>query len=156
MYKENNIPPEKKRLLKALSCSDSTWILSYYLSSIIKEKSLISQKDTATAIGGVALKPVGRYVAWNFFKSNFDLLYEKSGKEGWSWKNLVEDLTSFFNTEFYYQELEQLSESKADKSAAKFKSALTETRTKIQWLSKNYQSVVDFLEEEQFPVAELL
>ncbi|GFR83308.1 aminopeptidase N [Elysia marginata] len=156
MYKKINVASEKIKLLGALSCSDKPWILSHFLQLTLVKDSPIRKQDALSVIGEVSGSSIGRPIAWRFFRANYDRLLEDFGTAFFSWTNLIGRVTTRFNTEFDYEQLEQFRDSKADNLATgerAFKQALEKTRTNIRWMEENYQHVVDWLAEQNFPVA---
>jgi aminopeptidase N len=61
-------------LLSALGCSREPWILVRYLSKSMDPDSAIRKQDGRRVVGAVAANPVGRPIAFNFLKKNFDEL----------------------------------------------------------------------------------
>ncbi|GFO19876.1 aminopeptidase n [Plakobranchus ocellatus] len=152
MYKQSDVTSEQQSLLRALGCSELPWILNYCLQVITRKNGPIRLQDASTVINSMTAGSINaKNLVWRLFKTNFDLFYNEFTKLMSGWSKLIESLTATFNTELDYQELQQLVVSKADSIGAGVKAlrdAMQKTRTNIQWKSKNYQAIVDFLEGE--------
>ncbi len=74
VYVQTVDPQEQAYILTALSYSRSTWILSSYLDEILKQGSLIRRQDFFTVLSAVSRNPIGRTLAWSYFRQNWNKL----------------------------------------------------------------------------------
>lgn len=88
-YLNTSNPYEKQICLSALAQSREPWILNRFaihfslllllpLSSYLQYSlTKVRSQDTLYVIGSVSLNVHGRYLAWNFFRNNWDFLLKR-------------------------------------------------------------------------------
>ncbi|XP_040426085.1 aminopeptidase N [Cygnus olor] len=149
-FREATIVSEADKIRTALACSTETWILQRYLQYTI-DPTKIRKQDATSTINSIASNVVGQPLAWDFIRSNWKLLFGQYGGGSFSFSNLILSVTQRFSTEFELQQLEQF---KADNQDVGFGSgtraleqALERTRTNINWVNENKESVLAWFTE---------
>ncbi|NXK57037.1 AMPN Aminopeptidase, partial [Chauna torquata] len=150
-FREATVVSEADKLRTALTCSTETWILQRYLQYTIDPTKIRKQDATAT-INSIAGNVVGQPLAWDFIRSNWKTLFGQYGGGSFSFSRLISAVTQRFSTEFELQQLEQF---KADNQDVGFGSgtraleqALERTRTNINWVKENKESVLAWFQAE--------
>ncbi len=64
-------------LLATLACSREPWLLSRYLWFTLDPESGIRKQDGKELIVSVSRNPVGRFIAFDFIRENFDALIDR-------------------------------------------------------------------------------
>ncbi|PIK55589.1 putative aminopeptidase N isoform X2 [Apostichopus japonicus] len=140
-YQESTDPSEKSKWLFALSCSTEPWILSRFL-GYIKDSSVVRTQDAAYVLRYTARNYVGRALAWDFLRSEWDYIFENFGGSSFTFDYIIRDLTAHFNTNFDLEELEKFGEGRDFGSAARtYQQAIDQTKTNIAWM-ENYADIV--------------
>ncbi|GFO47453.1 aminopeptidase n [Plakobranchus ocellatus] len=150
MYKEATVATEQRDLLSAMACSSKQWILNHYLGLIIQEDSPIRFQDVYYVMSRVASSTLGRPLAWDFFRVNFDLLASTHLSGYFSLERTVDGVTSGFSTQLELEELEDLMSRKSGqlRSARRnFEQAVEKTRANIRWKQSNLPVLKDYLEQ---------
>jgi len=136
-YKTTTVSAEAIRCLAALARSRTPWLLARLLSYTL-DPTQIRGQDALSVITYVSYNPVGRHLAWDFFQDNWDLLFAQFR---FSARNLLETVTSRFNTEDQYNGVQQFIKSKSlDTGSAEQSSsrALEAVRINILWMKTNF------------------
>ena len=63
---------EKSLLLNALGCTKKVWLLNRYLNKSLYSDSGVRKQDGYRVLGGVGRNTVGRYLAWDFIRDQWD------------------------------------------------------------------------------------
>ena len=71
-YQSSQVATEKATLLYSLTCARDVWLLNRYLNMSLHSDSGVRLQDSYKVIGGVGGGTVGRYVAWDFLRANWD------------------------------------------------------------------------------------
>ncbi|KAH9512377.1 hypothetical protein Btru_039352 [Bulinus truncatus] len=148
MYKESDVASEKVNLLSALSCSNEPWILNNFMQLTLEEHSPIRKQDALKVVTYVSANTVGRSLAWNFFRGNFNKLKELFGSSFFQWSNLIDAVTRSFNTAFELEELKAFKESQEDNFGSGERSivqAIEKVESNIQWMDSNSKKISTWL-----------
>nr|XP_022306251.1 aminopeptidase N-like isoform X1 [Crassostrea virginica] len=151
MYQESNVAAEKSRLMIALSCSKEVWVLSRYL-QYTKISSEIRKQDATNVIVYISGNAVGRSLAWDFVRSNWDYLLKEYGESSFAFPRLISGVSSSFNTEFEIKQLEDFLKSHPDMGSGTraFQQAIEKTKSNIRWMDTNYDIVKQWLADQNF------
>lgn len=71
-YQASQVATEKATLLSALTCTKEVWLLQRFLNMSLHPESGVRQQDSYKVMGGAGAGSTGRYVAWDFFRANWD------------------------------------------------------------------------------------
>jgi len=148
-YLNSNIADEKNTIMASLACSKEVWILEKYLEMALDENSGVRKQDGYRIIVGVSKNLIGRYIAWNWIRDNWERLssyYDTAISS--SVKRMIEAVANDFNTELELSELEMfIAEHDAELGTARAsaKQMVESTKANINWMSKHYQTIVDWL-----------
>ncbi|XP_060551724.1 aminopeptidase N-like isoform X2 [Ruditapes philippinarum] len=146
-YMTATVQAEKSRLLSTLSCTRKTWILNKLLEYAL-DTSIVRKQDAYKVFIYVGRNIVGRAVAWDFFRSKWDDIFETYGTGSFSLSDIVSGVTASFNTEFKLQQLKDFQAAHPDMGSGSRAMAQTieNTNTNIQWMKDNYDTVKKWLE----------
>lgn len=149
-YKTENVAAEKSRLQSALACSKQTWILSTYLRMAINPDE-IRRQDAVSAIVAISRNTIGRSLAWDFFRENWDLFIEKYGSAFFAFAYLINGITSEFVSQFDLEQLKAFIDSRDDlgSGARAFDQALEKTEGNIKWMETNVPIIEQWLKERK-------
>ena len=106
-YNNSNNGNEKVSIMNALACSKEVWILERYLEMSLTEDSGVRKQDGYRVIVGVSRNLIGRYIAWNWIRDNWDRLssyYDTAISS--SVGRIINGVAKDFNTPFELAELE--------------------------------------------------
>ncbi|KAK8396295.1 hypothetical protein O3P69_005380 [Scylla paramamosain] len=148
-YLETEVAREKLHLLQALGCSKEIWILSRYLDMAFTEGSGIRKQDINLVFSSVAENDVGRSLAWNFLRSNWEMIVSYYDTFS-SAASLLISATAEFNTPIEMRELEVFVQDNAESlktSSRAVKTALENADGNVAWMEKYYQVIKDWLQE---------
>ncbi|XP_013400083.2 putative aminopeptidase-2 [Lingula anatina] len=145
-YKKANVAAEKSKLIVALTCSNEPWILNRYLEYSMDRKE-VRQQDAVSVMANIAGNSIGKSMAWNFFRANWDKIFAEYGSGPFDFSTLISSVTSWFNTEFELEQLQALMSSKGNLGSGKraFEQAVEKTRANIKWMQANEQKLGDWL-----------
>ncbi|XP_054243768.1 aminopeptidase N [Indicator indicator] len=150
-FKNATVVSEADKLRTALSCSPHPWILNRYLQYTL-DPTKIRKQDATSTINSIASNVVGQPLAWDFIRGNWKMLFTQYGGGSFSFSRLILAVTQRFASEFELQQLEQF---KADNQDIGFGSgtraldqALERTRTNINWVKQNQQTVLLWFQDE--------
>ena len=106
-YANSNNGNEKVSIMNALACSKEVWILERYLEMSLNEESGIRKQDGYRVITGVSRNIVGRYIAWNWIRDNWERLstYYDTAISA-SVGRIIAAVAKDFNTAFELAELQ--------------------------------------------------
>ncbi|XP_033635601.1 uncharacterized protein LOC117296680 [Asterias rubens] len=132
---------------EALACSRDEATLSRYL-KLILNSSITSRGHGGTALAGVAANPLGRELAWDFYKSNVGFFLENFGHSRYSYSNIIGKTTSGFTTREKLMEVEHFFEDHPDAEDWKtqFDEAVVEIKSNIEWADRHLHGVTEWLE----------
>jgi len=147
-YLDSNVGTEKATILSSLGCSKEVWILSRYLDMAFTVDSGIRKQDSSRVFGAVARNDVGRYLAWNYLRDQWQKItdYNAGGISGFA--RLVKYGTGKFNTALELLELEDFkAEHAGNLGTAKraVEQAIEKTENNIAWMDANYEIIKEWL-----------
>ncbi|PIK55590.1 putative aminopeptidase N [Apostichopus japonicus] len=125
-----------------------------YMSDDINEKYLnymldetvVRKQDASYVIRYVARNYVGRALAWDFLRSEWDTIFDFYGDSSFSFSNIITDVTEQFNTEFDLEELMKFGEGRNFGSAVRaYEQAIDQTKSNIAWMERNAVTVAETL-----------
>ncbi|XP_030843333.1 aminopeptidase N [Strongylocentrotus purpuratus] len=136
--------------LKALSCSKRPWILNRFLYYSLNTTHL-AKRDSSVIIKYVSQNAVGRALAWNFVRNEWDDLKEYYGGDELSkntdLQNMISDVTANFNTPLELQDLLAFGEDRDFGSAkSKYAKAIKKIQTNIAWIENYAKTISQWLE----------
>ncbi|EDV23634.1 uncharacterized protein TRIADDRAFT_63982 [Trichoplax adhaerens] len=91
---------DRGRILNALSYARQPWILRRFLNYSM-DPTKISASSTFTVFTFVSRNPVGRYLAWDYFRENQAFIKQRYG----STRTLLSIVTQYFNDQFRLDEV---------------------------------------------------
>ncbi|XP_071508532.1 aminopeptidase N-like [Diadema antillarum] len=153
-YLDTTDAAEKSKWLYALSCSQAPWVLSRYMDYSL-DPLLVRKQDASYVVRYVSDNYVGRSLAWDFLRNEWDTIYEYYGGGSFSFSNIIADVTEDFNTELELQELIEFGEGRDFGSAARtYQQAIGTCTANINWMNNNAETVANWLEAAAPPISE--
>nr|XP_006821163.1 PREDICTED: aminopeptidase N-like [Saccoglossus kowalevskii] len=148
-YQQESDAGEKSRLQSSMACSNVPWILSRYLEYSI-DSTKIRKQDASYTIRYVASNYVGRALAWDFFRANYDILFDMFGTSLFTWSRMLTALTSQLNTRFELSQLIDFGDNHPNlgSAARAYEQAIESTKANIKWMDNNFEQVQEWLENQ--------
>ncbi|GAU94501.1 hypothetical protein RvY_06267 [Ramazzottius varieornatus] len=148
MYKKTTTTSEKRQFLTSLTCSREPWILNRLLEWSLTSVH-IRKQDGDLVMSLIAQNPVGRYLAWNFFRERWNEIRLRYAGVIGGLGHLINALTRSFNTPFELLELETFITDNQDTMTLgqrAFRQAVEKARANIGWRKRNLAAIVKWLE----------
>ncbi|TRY66450.1 hypothetical protein DNTS_012502 [Danionella cerebrum] len=123
---------EKKILLEALTCSDNIFLLNRLLNLSLSSE-LIPDQDVIDVIIHVGRNPLGRHLAWRYFREKWDILNARYGEALFMNSKLIGGVTEFLNTEVELNELKEFILTSAGESAPAFARSIEIVQANVKW-----------------------
>ncbi|XP_076074224.1 glutamyl aminopeptidase-like [Mytilus galloprovincialis] len=141
-YTRETVPQEQIKLLYGLSRTRSVWLLRRYL-EYAKDESKVKAQDFFNVITYISRNPIGRSLAWDWVRSNWEYLVQRFTVFSRSLGRLIPSIIIYFNTEFHLKEVEAFFKQYPDAGAGERarEQALESIRGNIAWMS-NYQDII--------------
>ncbi|NXF91944.1 AMPN Aminopeptidase, partial [Eubucco bourcierii] len=150
-FRNASVVSEADKLRTALSCSPHPWILNRYLQYTL-DPTKIRKQDATSTINSIASNVVGQPLAWDFIRGNWKTLFNQYGGGSFSFSRLILAVTQRFASEFELQQLEQFKAENQDigfgSGTRALEQALERTRTNINWVKQNQQTVLAWFQDE--------
>ncbi|XP_066914391.1 glutamyl aminopeptidase-like isoform X2 [Clytia hemisphaerica] len=153
-FQNNKIASEKTKLLYGLAAIQEPWALERYMQYALDESKIRSQ-DTSYVFSYVAnSNPIGRTVAWNFLKLNWDTIYEKFKDSFFTFRRIVSGVTSGFTTQYELDQMRAFIAEKKPENGQRIIQQSEETiKSTIEWLDKYEEPIDQWLSIRLFAVA---
>ncbi|KAK3517350.1 hypothetical protein QTP70_004707 [Hemibagrus guttatus] len=123
---------EKKVLLEALTCSDSTYLLNRLL-NLSLSSDLVPDQDVIDIIIHIGRNPHGRRLAWRYFREKWDILNSRYGEALFMNSKLISGVTEFLNTESELNELKDFIQMSSGGAVSAFTRALEIVKANVKW-----------------------
>ena len=104
-YQTANVAAEKLRALSALAYAREPYLLQRTLRLSLSP--LVRSQDTVRVVALVANNPAGTGLAWEFFRDNYRVFYERYGGGHFLIESLIKAVTTHFSTEAKLTEVNQ-------------------------------------------------
>jgi len=113
---------------------------------------VIDTENLLKVVESVARHKVGQNLAWKWLRSNWDqVLGQYKPEEASVMGNMVTACTANLNSESELKELEEFYTKNVNKlgpGKRATENAIKKTKGNIEWMKKNYQQIVDWLNEK--------
>ncbi|XP_041459849.1 aminopeptidase N-like isoform X2 [Lytechinus variegatus] len=96
-YGDTNDAAEQNKWLYALACSQSPWILSRYLDYSL-DQNYLRKQDSSYVIRYVSQNYIGRSLAWDFLRNEWDTVYDYYGNSFFVMRLIIQAVTKYMNT----------------------------------------------------------
>jgi aminopeptidase N len=139
----------KRRYVGALAATQDVSLLASLLQDSINS-TVVRSQDTVSLVVAVSSNPLGRALAWNFVKANWDLFVERYGSGGFSFSDLVYNTAANFQSQAMFDEIQNFyAANSATTSAAtlQIQQALEMIGTNLGWVNTDLQATCDWLHE---------
>ncbi|XP_015117204.1 endoplasmic reticulum aminopeptidase 2 [Diachasma alloeum] len=145
VYKNTQIPSEKRIILQALGATTDPWLLQRYLLKSLDRDNVKSQ-DVETVIAAVARNPEGQYIAWRHVKAYWPQLHALFGNGSVGLGPLISSVISDFFTEYDHQEVtEFFKDVDVGSGARTLEQSLETIKLNIRWVANNADDVDSWL-----------
>ncbi|XP_014664794.1 PREDICTED: aminopeptidase N-like [Priapulus caudatus] len=144
VYQSEDWPAERERLLEGLSCNTAPWILTRYLERSMGDDE-VPQSEAYLVLLHTANNHLGRYLAWDFLRANYDAASKRFGAR---LSDVVAAITGAFNTQFELGEVHSFRASLPtdDSSMNHMWDTAEETIVgNIQYMTNNEEELVNWL-----------
>jgi len=150
-YMKETDPQEKIRLINCLAATKDSYVLQRFL-ELAKNESIVRRQDFFTTLRYVASNPIGKPIAWNFYKNEYSYLLDRFTINDRYLGRIVLDLTSDFSTESQYREMEHFFGHHPNAGAGRRAraTALENVRNNIQWAKANVAVVEKWLKSQNY------
>lgn len=151
-YINSNVATEKAKLLSAMGCTKEVWILSRYLDMAFTEGSGIRKQDASQVFAAVARNDVGRYLAWNYLRDQWQKIADYTGTFT-TLGDMVNTVSYEFNTREEKHELElfkQQHEGQLGTATRAVDQAIERTENNIKWMDNNYDVIMQWLADNGY------
>ncbi|XP_063596362.1 aminopeptidase N-like isoform X2 [Penaeus indicus] len=151
-YINSNVATEKAKLLSAMGCTKEVWILSRYLDMAFTEGSGIRKQDASQVFAAVARNDVGRYLAWNFLRDQWQQIADYTGTFT-TLGDMVNTVSYEFNTREEKHELELFKEEHAGQLGTATRAvdqAIERTENNVKWMDNNYEVIMKWLADNGY------
>jgi len=152
-YQSSQVATEKATMLYSLTCARDVWLLNRYLNMSLHSDSGVRLQDSYKVIGGVGGGTVGRYVAWDFLRANWDQiskLYTSGFAKSYAGR-IIKSITGSFNTKYDLEQLRDFQSAHSEELAAiarTVEQAVEKVENNVNWMESNFESIRIWLEKE--------
>ncbi|XP_071548243.1 aminopeptidase N-like isoform X2 [Panulirus ornatus] len=140
-------------LADALSCTEEIWLLARYLEGAFNASSGIRRQNAANTFRSIAAGPVGNILAWDFLRSQWSRITNYIGATFFALPTMIEDVTKTFNTAQQLKELVEFDQENVGRLLTGKRAVLQAvevTKINVDWMEKNRDLIVDWLENQGF------
>ena len=133
----------------------SCFLFQRYLEMTIDPDSGIRKQDGSEVINSVATNSIGRDLAWNWLRNDWDRIsayYDPKSTKTIS--RVIKTLTSDFNTSLKLKELEGFyrdHESELGRAKSNLLTAIQNVKANVRWMKENYSKISDWLQTKIQP-----
>ncbi|KAM4050461.1 glutamyl aminopeptidase isoform 1-T1 [Anomaloglossus baeobatrachus] len=148
-YLKTTLAQEKEKLLQGLASVNSIPLLDRLLKSV-KNTSLIKSQDALNVIYYIsAYSKLGKQMAWDWVRVNWDYLVNRYSINDRSLGRIVTRISTTFNTETQLWQMTNFFETNPNAGAGETprKQALETVRNNIEWVAANKNGIKAWLEE---------
>lgn len=139
-YQTANVAAEKLRALSALAYAREPYLLQRTLRLSLSP--LVRSQDTVRVVALVANNPAGTALAWEFFRDNYRVFYERYGGGHFLIESLIKAVTTHFSTEAKLAEVNQFFKDHFVEGGSRAIEQSVETiEYRIHWLATNLATV---------------
>uniref|UniRef100_A0A6A7FVN9 Aminopeptidase N n=1 Tax=Hirondellea gigas TaxID=1518452 RepID=A0A6A7FVN9_9CRUS len=154
-YLDSNVATEKISLLRALGCTKQIWILSKYLEMAFTADSGVRKQDSTTVFRSISGNEVGRDIAWNYVRNNWDTIVKFYGSGLFTLGRIIEAASARFTTSLMLKELKLFRMQYADSLSSASRTvdqSIERTSNNIAWAKNHYKTIVNWLTENGYDI----
>lgn len=147
-YLNTNVGSEKDLLLNALGCTRETWILARFLERSMTDSSGIRKQDVARVFSSVAGSIVGQPLAVHYLRDKWDRVLQYIGSSMFMVSNIVRSTFKRINSKYELADLKRFAEDNAKElgtATRQVKQSIEQAEANIEWMEKNYDTIVRWL-----------
>ncbi|KAL4228484.1 Endoplasmic reticulum aminopeptidase 1 [Mactra antiquata] len=144
-YLKESDASEKMKLLSALGMSKDFRLLSRFLNYGMNE-SFVKSQDAFRVLTSIANTYNGQYLAWRFFRQNWDVYFKRYGSTSFIMSSVIKSVCSRFATQFDYDEVKMFfSERDTGTGGRAISQSLEKIQANINWMILYEDVVTDWL-----------
>ncbi|ALC47212.1 CG14516 [Drosophila busckii] len=147
-YLKTPVSSEKELLLSAMGCSKEPWILYRYLRRSIAGQH-IRKQDMLRVFAAVSNTIVGQQIAFDFLRNNWQTINVYMGSQVSNIHTLLRFATKRMNSMFQLSELEEFVRHARWVYDRPIQQILEQVEVNVDWMNRNYKSIVKWLQEQQ-------
>ena len=142
LFKEATLEEEKVRFLTSLGRFQHTDLLAQTLDTSLSDD--VRMHNTISMVASVAMNRLGRELAWEFLKQNWDEFDRRYGEGGFALMNLV-SVTSRFTTPERRDDVERFfTDNPAPSAERTIRQSLERITLNVAWLDRNRAGLADW------------
>ena len=130
-------------------------LLQRYLEMSIDPNSGIRKQDGSTVIKSVATNSIGRDLAWNWLRNDWERISSYyNPKSTKTISRVIKTLTSDFNTSLKLKELEGFyrdHEKELGRAKSNLLSSIQNVKANVRWMKENFNKISDWLQTKIQP-----
>nr|KAG5689090.1 hypothetical protein BaRGS_034747 [Batillaria attramentaria] len=140
------VASERDMMMEALAQTQKSFLLWRYIQWIF-DSDKIKMQDVRVVISYFTKTPLARMVSLQFLMSRWDEMNRRFGEDAFVMREVIQEVTTYVNTEFQLHQLERLFHEKPPKTASKAtENALALIRANIDWMTQNYDKIDNWLQ----------
>uniref|UniRef100_A0A147BG10 glutamyl aminopeptidase n=1 Tax=Ixodes ricinus TaxID=34613 RepID=A0A147BG10_IXORI len=150
-YLAEPMPAERKKLIKGLASVRDSSLIERLLQQSLNE-SVVKKEDFRTLIEQLATNELGLQRAWNFVRTNWELLVQRYTLTDKQLGNVLYSICQHFTTEVELRKMEQFFDEYTEAGMGKRArlQALETVRGNIRWRANFPRIIVKWIKEYQF------
>uniref|UniRef100_A0A914V3A9 Aminopeptidase n=1 Tax=Plectus sambesii TaxID=2011161 RepID=A0A914V3A9_9BILA len=144
MYKKERFQLEQSRLMAALTCSSSRWVLTRLLDMTLEEKD-IRKQDAASLFTYVGASDAAGPIIWDYMQSNWKKIYS-TYKNTKSLLKYVVAASTNLKAEHNVKQFERFIQDNANVTSqfSIFEIQLEKARSNVKWMNTHFQSLAEW------------
>ncbi|CAG4917342.1 unnamed protein product [Colias eurytheme] len=139
-----SVPSERELLLSILGCTRAPYLLYRYLELSLRNDSGIRKQDTVRVFSAVASSSIGEPIAFNYVRDNWKRIKEYVGSVS-TLNSILKLVTRRLNQVHEYDELTRFVDTHGKHLGRPVQQVLERTEANVQWMERNYDTIVDWL-----------
>ncbi|XP_037868658.1 aminopeptidase N [Bombyx mori] len=139
-------PAERHRLLSVLGCTRTPHLLRRYLDMSLRNDSGIRKQDVVRVFSAVSNTAIGQPISFSFIRENWQNIRTYFGSIS-TLNHIVKVVTRRLNLQHEYEELKRFVSESCSDLGRPVRQVLETVHANVQWRNRNYQTIVDWLQE---------
>lgn len=143
LYRSSDLQEEKDRISRALGSMNDVELLQRVIQFAMSDE--VRAQDAVFVIVSAAVNPIGRDMAWSYFKENWKILFDRY-EGGFLLTRLVKHLTENFTTEEQALEVENFFKQNSFPGCERTVQQSIETiKLNAAWLRRDLPAITEYL-----------
>lgn len=110
----------------------------------------VRKQDGTSVISSVGRNVIGRPIAWNFVRSRWNYIMKEYSEGQWNAGGFIKSISGAFNNDYQLQQLldfGKVHRSDLGRAVRSYEQAVEAVQANIQWMQKNLNIVIDWLNQ---------